>query len=198
MARMKIVKYNYNENYTVLVNFNGILLPYKQYKTNGRNLLIGQNSLTKENVDIYDLDEKVDLPDGWMEIEKATIYKNKGNYIYLNGKDDNGNLVPLTVHYLVEYTWLNSTKPADRYVLDPDGEPKYNIAHKNGNKEDCSLPNIGLQFREENILDAYLQGYANGHKYLSDFLLKIRNWPVDRKKEIYAHLGELFLEWSKK
>jgi hypothetical protein len=199
MAMIKIIKNNYNEAYTSLVNFNGILLEYKQYKKYGRNLLVGKNSLTKDNVDVYDLDKKIVLSDGWMDVEKVKVYKNKDGYLCTDGTDENGETVQLTIHYLYEYTWLNSSKPADRYDKDPDGEVKYHITHENGDKENCSGSNIFLKYREENILDAYLQGYSNGHKHLSNFLLAIGSWPEsDRKKEIYKNLGNLFLEWSKK
>lgn len=195
MTRMKII--SIGTDFTVTVEVGGILLEYKRYKKDNFDLLVGKNSFGIKYPDIFDLSTAEVVSGISFGIEKHSIIdiclvnllENNTGYLYVPGGK-----WELFVHHLVEFTWLNSTKPVDRYENDCDGSSIYNIDHINGDKHDNRLSNIELVYREVNVARAFKNGYREAPKYLTEVLEMLKNSTAERKdlglKNIIRELGK--------
>jgi len=199
MTKMQILKNNYKENYTVLVKIDDILVTFKQYKRYGLNLLVGKNSISKEFPDIFDFGSAIkdETDDSIFTVEPIVPQLNNDNYLMIYGVKD-GFTTEIYLHQIVEFTWLNSIKPTDRYFLDADGNPKYHIHHKDGNKENNSVDNLELITREENQLIEVLNGNSRGMEYFGPTFAMLVNSSKERKIEGYKNIIKKLEEEIKK
>lgn len=189
MTKMKIL--GTDSDFNVTIKIEDLLLTYKQYKRKGLNLLVGRNSTGLNNIDIFDVSTMTKNDDDTVNIELVTPIE-IDDYLFLNDDDDK-----VTLQFLVEFTWLNKSKPKDRYLKDPDGNYKYNIDHLDGNKKNNSLENLELVTREVNLVRAYGNGYSSAPEYISELLTAARTFSKERYNELIDNMTAEFLKYKK-
>jgi hypothetical protein len=124
-----------------------------EYNKNvGRNLLVGKNSMGKDNLDVYYFSNETLTS---IDLEVPTSDLNEGGYIkvYLKDSDEKEEIL----HRMIAYSWIPEFKPGIN-----------DIDHIDGNKLNNTVTNLKAVPPLYNAYKEFKNGNMNARTYLSN------------------------------